>query len=85
MRQPCVIGLIPLLLRRLGMRRRCRPIAPARSASVPGGAVALVGPSPLGSPVAVGVETIATGSSRPFSSFTPRATTAGGSSSTRSA
>ena len=62
MRRPHVIGIIPLLV---AAATACSddagPIAPARSVNPPGGAVALVGPSPLGSPVAIGVEVVADG------------------------
>jgi glucose/arabinose dehydrogenase len=61
MRRHYVIGLIPLLLAASACADDSGPVEPARSLRTPGGALALVGPSPMGSPVAVGVATIADG------------------------
>ena len=61
MRRHYVIGLIPLLLTASACADDSGPVEPARSLRTPGGALALVGPSPMGSPVAVGVAAIADG------------------------
>ncbi len=63
MRRPRVITLMtPLLLATTACTDDDTTLAgPARAVRAPGGALALVGPSPLGSPVAIGVEVVADG------------------------
>ena len=62
MRNVHVVGLIPVILAvSVSCADDSEPIGPARSPGRLDGPAALIGPSPLGSPVAFGVETVATG------------------------
>ena len=62
MRNVNVVGLIPVILAvSVSCADDSEPIGPARSPGRFDGPAALIGPSPLGSPVAIGVETVATG------------------------
>ena len=62
MRLPRVITLMtPLLFAATACTDDADPTAASRPVRTPGGALALVGPSPLGAPVAIGVDVVADG------------------------